>query len=119
LKTIVSFSIPRHYFGGKKVMEVSLHTFSDASTEAYAAVSYIRSVDTTGVQLTMVGAKARVAPLKVISISRLELMAAVLGYRLTMKITRLLKIEDVVYWTDSMNVFHWVRGHSRTYKTVL
>jgi hypothetical protein len=41
LKTVVSFSIPRHYFGGRKVMEVSLHTFSDASTEAYAAVSEV------------------------------------------------------------------------------
>jgi hypothetical protein len=116
LNKVTSFSIPRCYFRESRVQEVSLHTFSDASQEAYAAVSYIRSMDQNGVHLSMVAAKARVAPLKATSIPRLELMGAVLGHSLAMKITRLLEIGELYFWTDSMDVVHWIRSQSRTFK---
>ncbi|XP_064635215.1 uncharacterized protein LOC135492596 [Lineus longissimus] len=45
-------------------------------------------------------------------------MGAVLGYRLTLKITTLLKcpIEKATFWTDSLDVVHWVRNQSRRFK---
>jgi hypothetical protein len=70
-------------------VEVELHGFSNASTQAYTAVVYITSVDKNnniGVQL--VACKTRVAPLKRQSIPRLNLLGAVLLARLCDKITR-------------------------------
>lgn len=116
LPTVSEFEVPRCY---KKEMpiETSLHTFSDASGQAYGAVSYVRnrySDDSITVRIVM--AKARVTPLKAVSIPRLELMAAVLGLRLAIRIKELLGIACLIWWTDSMDVLHWIRGQSRKYK---
>ena len=61
-----------------------LHTFSDASEEAYGDVSYITLIYSSGeISSHFVAAKARVTTLFSISILRLELMGAVMGLRLT------------------------------------
>jgi len=59
---------------------IQLHNFSDASSKGYGTVSYLRVVDEKGeVHCTFLFAKARLAPLKTVSIPRLELMAATLA----------------------------------------
>lgn len=60
---------------------VEIHTFVDASSEAYGAVSSLKSVSNTVTSVRLVAAKTRLAPLKSTSIPRLELMSAVLGLR--------------------------------------
>ena len=71
----------RHY--EVAVEDVLLHTLVDASRLAYAAVSYARHGDVEGqISTALVTAKARVTPIKSVSIPRLELMAVVLGVRL-------------------------------------
>lgn len=97
----------------------TIHTFVNASTEAYRTVLYIRHEKYSGEILTrFIAAKARVAPLKAISIPRLELTAAVLGLRLTEEVSKTLKIPicDGNFWSDSMNVLWWVRNHSCNFK---
>ena len=97
----------------------TIHTFVDASTQAYGAVLYIRHIKTNGKILTrFIAAKARVAPLKTISIPRLELTAAVLGLRLSEEVSKTLKIpiSCITFWSDSMNVLWWVRNNSRNFK---
>lgn len=97
----------------------TIHTFVDASTEAYGAVLYVRHVKTNGEIVTrFIASKARVAPLKTISIPRLELTAAVLGLRLTEEVSNTLEVSmgDVTFWSDSMNVLWWVQNHSRNFK---
>ena len=57
-----------------------LHLFCDASQDAFTAVAYITTVTSDGgVMSSLVMSKTRVAPLRQISIVRLELQAAVLG----------------------------------------
>ena len=61
----------------KDCKRIQLIAIGDASQEAYGAVVYIRTSDQHGsISVNVITAKARVAPLKTISLPRLELMAA-------------------------------------------
>ena len=112
--------IPRCYRHDEEVDRVSLHTFVDASRLAYGAVSYARYRYASGrISAALVTAKARVAPIKAVSIPRLELIAAVLGVRLAETVSEKLEIllSQHTVWTDSMDVIYWIRGHSRRLKS--
>ncbi|XP_028408639.1 uncharacterized protein LOC114531185 [Dendronephthya gigantea] len=103
----------------KKVLSITLHTFVDASQEAYGAVVYAKAIYVSGNQsCRLIAAKTKVAPLKAMSILRLELMATVLGTRLTTSITNTLTVkpEQVTHWSESMNVLWWIRNASRKYQ---
>jgi len=108
---------------GSKVLEI--HGFSDASQRAYGACIYIRSVsnnDKCGSHLLC--SKSRVAPLKTISIPRLELCGALLLAQLTKKVLGSLPFTvnsihfSILYnsihlWTDSRIVLCWLQNSSR------
>ena len=98
--------------------DIQLHIFVDASEKAYAAVGYLRITHENHIACSMVGAKTRVAPLKPLSIPRLELEAAVLGSRLarTIEKSHSIKIKKRVFWTDSKTVICWLRSDQRKYK---
>ncbi|PFX26710.1 hypothetical protein AWC38_SpisGene8655 [Stylophora pistillata] len=112
--------IPCYYRHHEEAVEnVSLHTFVDGSRLAYAAVSYIRYRHMNGeISVALVTAKARVTPIKLVSVSHLELMAAVLGVRLAETVSEKLEIPIIQHtlWTDSMDVIYWIQGHSRRLK---
>ena len=62
----------------------------------------------------MVQAKSKAAPMKpLLTIPKLELSAAALLARLTVKVLRALKLppNNLFLFTDSMDVFHWLSGH--------
>ncbi|UYV81895.1 hypothetical protein LAZ67_21000067 [Cordylochernes scorpioides] len=67
-----------------------LHVFGDSSKRAYATVAFLRSVQDGVVHVSLLAAKTRVAPLKSITIPRLELLACLLSARLTTSIVRAL-----------------------------
>ena len=76
------------------VKAVTLHTFTDASADAYGAATYARYLYNDGtVSTSLVASKTRVAPLSATSISRVELMGAVVGLRLAQSIARVLKFD--------------------------
>lgn len=77
--------------------------------------SYVRHLYKDGtVSSRLVASKSRVAPLQVVSIPRLELM----GLKLAENVGQVLGIDKSkwVFWSDSMNVLHWIRGQSRKFK---
>lgn len=96
--------ISRHYFTGKDNGEVILHIFVDASQRAYGATPYLCN----GNLSSLVIAKNRLAPLKGITLPKLELMAAVIGVRIARQLTDNLEIERTVLWSDSQIVLHWI-----------
>ena len=66
----------------------------------------------------LVAGKGLVTPLKVHSISRLELMRALLAARLagTLTVELMTKIEKIAFWSDSTTVLHWINRPSSNYK---
>ncbi|XP_075167809.1 uncharacterized protein LOC142239965 [Haematobia irritans] len=100
--------------------EVELHVFSDASEKAYAGVVYVRVVTPQGQIFThLLSCKTKVAPIKSISLPRLELCGAVLASELYKSIARELDIEfrRVYCWTDSTIVRSWLRKTPSTWST--
>ena len=78
--------VPRCFklIGMNGLKKIELHHFPDASTEGYGQCSYLRLVDTSDeVNCSLVMGKARVTPLKPITIPRLELTAAVVSVRVS------------------------------------
>lgn len=100
--------------------EGNLHIFCDASEKVYSAAVYFVSSGTDGNKTSrLIAGKAKVAPLKPISIPRLELQAAVLGCRLAESVKREsdYKIIKSHYWSDSKTVLAWIKSDPRTFKS--
>ncbi|XP_071577598.1 uncharacterized protein [Temnothorax nylanderi] len=83
LPNISKIRIPRWTGMRQDKIDVELHGFADASTRAYAAVVFLRIVHSpSNIQVILLAAKTKVAPLKTVSVPRLELNAVVLLIRL-------------------------------------
>jgi hypothetical protein len=100
--------------------KLDLHGFADASEAAYGACLYIRSVDVLGnITSKLLCSKSRVAPLKRLSLPRLELCAAMLladMYQASLKALKL-SFNKTKFWTDSMVVLAWLRSLAVRWKT--
>jgi hypothetical protein len=86
----------------------------------YGACAYLRLVDENDcVSCALVLGKARLAPIKQMSIPRLELSGAVTACRLSSMISSELdlRIDRTVYWTDSTIVLGYIRNVSKRFKT--
>ncbi|XP_036342706.1 uncharacterized protein LOC118751986 [Rhagoletis pomonella] len=120
LQKLDNMQVSRHVFEGYIPAKIQIHVFSDASEKAYGAAIYIRSeLDEGRVQVRLLCAKSRVAPLKWQTILRLELCASVLGAQLTTRVKSDLKLDDVAtyFWTDSQIVLAWINSSSASYQT--
>ena len=98
-----------------------LHIFCDASEMAYAAAAYVVSFNGSGHGHTaLLCARTRVAPVKTVSLPRLEICAAHLGSKLATVIIKSLASADVVFvtgWTDSTVVLSWLNDLPRRWTT--
>ena len=108
LQEVATIELPRKYFTLSPNKPIYLHVFADASMKAYGAVAYLQ-IDG---KVAFVMAKSRVAPLKNLTLPRLELKAAVVAAQLATCIvdpllTHLANIR-VKLWSDSQIVLHWI-----------
>ncbi|VDP94228.1 unnamed protein product [Echinostoma caproni] len=97
-----------------------LHLFSDASETGYGAVANVCWQHVNGEPKTeLLFAEARVAPLKCVSITRLELTAAVPVVRIAKQLPQCFRIfEDrVTFWTDSAIIIRYVNHVSTRFGT--
>lgn len=107
--------IPRHVISksNNKDKQIELHIYCDASKIGYGACAFIRSYDKhtfDSLTVHLICAKGKVAPVKPVSIPRLELCAALVGARLYQKIIKSLKskFNQVYFYTDSTIVLGWL-----------
>lgn len=117
LKLLEGLRIPRCI--RHSAHEGELHIFTDASETAYACAVYWRQETNEGqFDVVLLAAKARVTPLKPISIPRLELQAALLGTRMARSVEEELDLQPArkTYWTDSSTVLSWIKSDPRTFK---
>ncbi|XP_067613493.1 uncharacterized protein [Eurosta solidaginis] len=117
LHHLKQLQIPRYISYPSKPVE--LLGFSDASTVACAAVVYCRVHAEGSYAIKLIAPKTRVAPLKPISVPRLELNAALLLTKLItlVKESLTLTISNIVCWTDSEIVLHWLSAPPRKWAT--
>ena len=117
LSRLSAISIPR-WAGASGHSAVEIHGFSDASQTAMGAVVFLRVASGSDVRVSFVCAKSNVAPLKWLTIPRLELSAAVLLTRLTRWVRAQLDLQSVpvVLWTDSSVTLTWVNSHPSRWK---
>ncbi|XP_043464547.1 uncharacterized protein LOC122499986 [Leptopilina heterotoma] len=95
-----------------------LHGFSDASERAYSAALYIvHRSPVNGSHSNLIIAKTKLAPVKAISLPKLELCGATLLAKLTSVVTEKLKFTNpTYYWSDSQIVLSWLQGHPSRWK---
>ena len=120
LTQLQEIRIPRsfyhHGFGALKVAE--LHHFSDASEIGYGQCSYLRVQDDEDrVNCSLVMSKSRVAPLKTVTVPRLELQGATLSVKVAKYLDTEMRMDNLrhFFWTDSEIVLAYLANETRRF----
>jgi hypothetical protein len=124
LSLISELNIPRCILldgqSASDVLRRELHHFADGSTQGYGTVCYLKQqFSDNSVHISFLMSKSRVAPIKTVSIPRLELAAATIAVKQDVMLRKELDIEidQTYFWTDSTIVLGWISNETRRYKT--
>ena len=108
MQQLLDVEFPRCLFPKEdEILQTEFHTFTDASEKACAAVCYIEHGYADGsVIVRLVKAATKLAPVKTVSLCKLELNAALLGARLARFVGESLTrpLTRRFCWTDSSTV---------------
>ena len=121
LPQLLELQIPRS-MSSHPIKEVQLHVFCDASENAYAAAIYGRITNDDGKTFAyLLTSKTKVAPVKAISVPKLELCGASLATKLLKSVHSILRKTNLKItshaWTDSTIVLQWLAQLPRTWNT--
>lgn len=114
-----NITVPRHINVSPRTKKLIYHGFSDASKKAYGACIFAVCVEDGLTTSTLLCSKSRVAPMKTLTIPRLELSAALL-------LTRLMKMvlaavnnhpQEINLWSDSTDVLYWLQKPACNWQT--
>ena len=117
-QNLYTLRIPRYIGQPQNESIYQLLVFCDASAKAYAATVYLRIVNRESVKVNLAFSKLRLAPLETkhhgkgqVTLSRLELLAVVIGVRAISFVTNEIKlpINKRMVFTDSECVLHWIK----------
>lgn len=117
---LTKLQIPRCITNKINVSEYEIHGFSDASEVAFGGCVYLTCIDSSqNVTSHLITSKSRVAPIKRVSLPRLELCGALLVAELTKTVIESLHlpIKHVHLYTDSTIVLAWIRAPSSHWTT--
>lgn len=108
------------WLGTASETSIHIHGFSDSSEAALGAVLYVRAEHPNGmITSKLLTSKTKVAPLKTVTIPRLELAAAELLGRLVKRIMESMEWASAKYtlWLDSSPAYFWMKRIPRELKT--
>ena len=98
----------------EEVLQCWLHGFGDASQRAHCAMVYLVYHQTSGVYSSLLAAKPRVAPVRKLTIPRLELTSVRILAKLSTTVKNALvsqrEIEDITLWLDSKTALFWIEN---------
>ena len=102
-----------------EVTSREIHIFSDASATGYGSAAYLRLCNSESrIHCSFLMGKARLAPIKVMTIPRLELTAATVSIRLGEVLKK--ELDDppdvVKYHTDSTTVLHYIMNDQKRFQ---
>lgn len=120
LHHINSVHIPRHVLI-KNAISIELHGFSDASEKTYGACIYFKPADSfNNIMINLLISKSKVAPLRAVTLLRLELCGALLLANLTKAVVSSmpqLVINKKYFYSDSKIVLSWIASTPNRWKT--
>ncbi|UYV79327.1 hypothetical protein LAZ67_17002158 [Cordylochernes scorpioides] len=120
LSCLKEIKIPRYLnSSSSEIEELQLHGFCDASLIAYSAVFYLKTrFKIQKIKINLITSKTKVAPLKTITIPRLELSAALLLAQLNQVILESFPFQPdkTFLWTDSQICIDWIRSDASRWK---
>ena len=109
--------VPRTFQGLTNSAENQLYVFADASNNGIGAICYLRTCINNTYFILFVMRKSRVAPIKPLSIPRMELSAAVVSVRLCNFIFVQRELDlyltETVFWSHSTTVLSYLRNTSK------
>ena len=117
-----SWKIPRRIseIPWNDIEEKELIVFADASEKAYGCCVYLKTTTDKCSAVSLVMSKVKIAPLKRITLPRLELLAALLGARLVRFISSALELDlescSFSCWTDSEIALKWIQSDAHKWK---
>lgn len=116
LQNISEIKVPRWINTSRSNTSFQMHGFCDASSMAYGAAIYLRTIDRNNkVHVHLLSSKSKIAPKKALTIPRLELCGAHLLSKLLTTVRNGLRhesiaVEDTTLWCDSEIVLYWLRS---------
>lgn len=116
---IENIKIPRWVHFSSET-EIQIHGFCDASEKAYCACLYIRVKSSKNITYTnLLVSKSKVAPLKTVSLPRLELCGAAMLSKLLKSVCQNLELSspEIFLWTDSTITLSWISKPPFYWKT--
>ena len=97
----------------EKIVLLELHDFCDSSNAVYAAAVYLSVVTPVGMVVNLLSATSKVAPLKTVTLPRLELLAYLLLSKLVVSVRKAVEVEleigSVMLWSDLEIALYWIR----------
>lgn len=122
LPCLSQLRIPRYLFNQNKILSIELHGFSDASSKAYGACCYVRAIyEDNSLTCNLITAKSRIAPIKTVSLPRLELCGMVILAKLINRVISIfsdkLNFRSINLWSDSQVALCWIKSHPSRWTT--
>ena len=111
----------RYYEDLNNATSVQIHAFGDASEVAYGTAIYLRAETPDETKVELVATKNSVAPIKLESMPRFELLSALVISQLVNKVQEVLSpvltIHDTYCFLDSQCALYWILGVTKELKT--
>ena len=104
------------------VVKCEIHHFGDTPFVAYGSCCYIQLTDEKGnIQRSFLIGKSRLSPIKIVSIPRLQLTAAVLFVKLDKLVRKELDVINCpsTFWTDSTAVLFTIKNSTNRFPVFL